>query len=228
MAMTLQSLLDKANRKLNAAGMNPVAAELTRQVITDMHAQGIYICVAQGFRSIAEQNALYAQGRTAPGSIVTNAKGGKSNHNFGVAVDLCLYTTDGSDVIWDVSGPFQKVIAAMKARGFKWGGDWTGFKDYPHFEICDAVSGEQPPKEVMKMAQLVTFVRTGGYSGDALKEVHGLLLQKNWGYTPARKSDGTLEFVVGGFTADAPSQAALAELVAFLQARSYWYDTFTM
>ncbi|MCP8970580.1 peptidoglycan recognition protein family protein [Ectobacillus ponti] len=81
-------------------------------------------------------------------------------------------------------------------------------------------------KGVVKMA--ATYVRTGGYAGDALKEVHGLLLQKNWGYTPARKSDGTLEFTVGGFTSDAPSQAALAELEQFLVGHKYWYDKFTV
>ena len=44
--------------------------------------------VVQGRRTIAEQNSLYAQGRTAPGNIVTNAQGGSSAHNFGLAVDM--------------------------------------------------------------------------------------------------------------------------------------------
>lgn len=147
MAMALQTLIDKANRKLNVSGMRKDVADRTRAVITQMHAQGIYICVAQGFRSFAEQDALYAQGRTKPGSIVTNARGGQSNHNYGVAVDLCLYTQDGSDVIWTVEGNFRKVIAAMKAQGFKWGGDWVSFKDYPHFELYDVVGGQKPPAD---------------------------------------------------------------------------------
>lgn len=136
MALSLQWLLDKANRKLNVEGINRETAVTTRQVIAEMYEQGIYVCVAQGFRSITEQNTLYAQGRTTNGSIVTNTKGGQSNHNFGVAVDLCLYTADGSDVIWDVNANFKKVVAAMKARGFKWGGDWPVFKDYPHSLKC--------------------------------------------------------------------------------------------
>lgn len=145
MALSLDYLIEKANRKLNVKGMNKVVADKVRKVIKKMHAEGIYICVAQGYRSFAEQDALYAQGRTKPGQIVTNARGGQSNHNYGVAVDLCLYTKDGKDVIWTTTGDFQKVVKAMKAEGFKWGGDWHGFKDYPHFEICDAVRGEKIP-----------------------------------------------------------------------------------
>ncbi|EEO3609202.1 N-acetylmuramoyl-L-alanine amidase family protein, partial [Listeria monocytogenes] len=151
MALTEAWLIEKANRKLNVAGMNKTTSDKTRNVIKKMAKQGIYLCVAQGYRSKTEQNALYAQGRTKPGSVVTNAKGGQSNHNYGVAVDLCLYTSDGKNVIWEsTTSRWKKVVAAMKAEGFKWGGDWKTFKDYPHFEICDAVSGEKVPAQKNK------------------------------------------------------------------------------
>ncbi|MBC1744519.1 peptidoglycan recognition protein family protein [Listeria seeligeri] len=151
MALTEAWLIEKANRKLNVAGMNKTTSDKTRNVIKKMAKQGIYLCVAQGYRSKTEQNALYAQGRTKPGSIVTNAKGGQSNHNFGVAVDLCLYSSDGKKVIWEsTTSRWKKVVAAMKAEGFKWGGDWKTFKDYPHFELCDAVSGEKVPVQKNK------------------------------------------------------------------------------
>ncbi|HBI6051892.1 TPA: N-acetylmuramoyl-L-alanine amidase family protein [Listeria monocytogenes] len=151
MALTEAWLIEKANRKLNVAGMNKTTSDKTRNVIKKMAKQGIYLCVAQGYRSKTEQNALYAQGRTKPGSIVTNAKGGQSNHNFGVAVDLCLYSSDGKKVIWEsTTSRWKKVVAAMKAEGFKWGGDWKSFKDYPHFELCDAVSGEKVPAKKNK------------------------------------------------------------------------------
>ncbi|HAA4064706.1 TPA_asm: N-acetylmuramoyl-L-alanine amidase family protein [Listeria monocytogenes] len=151
MALTEAWLIEKANRKLNVAGMNKTTSDKTRNVIKKMAKQGIYLCVAQGYRSKTEQNALYAQGRTKPGSIVTNAKGGQSNHNYGVAVDLCLYSNDGKKVIWEsTTSRWKKVVAAMKAEGFKWGGDWTSFKDYPHFELCDAVRGEKVPVQKNK------------------------------------------------------------------------------
>ncbi|MEK6459533.1 M15 family metallopeptidase [Heyndrickxia faecalis] len=145
MTLSAEWLIEKANRKLNAPGMNKTVADKVRKVITNLQKQGIYICVAQGYRSKAEQDALYAQGRTKPGKVVTNARGGRSNHNYGIAVDLCLYTHDGKDVIWSTTGDFKKVVAAMKKEGFKWGGDWKSFKDYPHFELYDAVGGEKVP-----------------------------------------------------------------------------------
>lgn len=143
MALTEQWLIEKADRKLGVRGMNKEVATKVRKVIRKLAGEGVYVCVAQAYRSNAEQNVLYAQGRTKPGNIVTNAKGGQSNHNYGVAVDLCLYTPYGDDVIWTTTGDFKKVVKAMKAEGFKWGGDWTSFKDYPHFELWDVVGGEK-------------------------------------------------------------------------------------
>jgi peptidoglycan L-alanyl-D-glutamate endopeptidase CwlK len=150
MTLSVDWLISKANRKLDVNGLRADVANKTRAVIKKLAKQGIYICVAQGYRSKAEQDALYAIGRTKPGKIVTNARGGQSNHNYGVAVDLCLYSADGRTVSWNVNGPFRKVISAMKAEGFKWGGDWRSFKDYPHFELYDVVGGEKAPGNTSK------------------------------------------------------------------------------
>jgi peptidoglycan L-alanyl-D-glutamate endopeptidase CwlK len=150
MTLSIEWLINKANRKLDDHGMLPSVADKTRAVIKKLAGEGIYICVAQGYRSKADQDALYALGRTKSGKIVTNAKGGQSNHNFGVAVDLCLYSADGKTVSWQTGGPFSKVVVAMKAEGFKWGGDWRSFKDNPHFELYDAVGGEKAPTPVKK------------------------------------------------------------------------------
>ncbi|EUJ51783.1 M15 family metallopeptidase [Paenilisteria rocourtiae] len=147
MTLTLNWLIEKANLRLNVAGVEKDLADRTRYVIQKAHAEGIYICVVNPcFRSKAEQDALYAQGRTKPGQIVTNAKGGQSNHNFGVAVDLCLYTNDGKNVVWETNTKrWLRVVAIAKSVGFKWGGDWTSFKDYPHFELYDKAGGAKKP-----------------------------------------------------------------------------------
>ncbi|MCO7175568.1 M15 family metallopeptidase [Sporolactobacillus kofuensis] len=150
MTLSVDWLISKANRKLDDTGMLAAVADKTRAVIKKLAAEGIYICVAQGYRSKADQDTLYALGRTKSGKIVTNARGGQSNHNFGVAVDLCLYSADGSSVSWQTGGLFNKVVAAMKAEGFKWGGDWRSFKDNPHFELYDAAGGEKAPTAVKK------------------------------------------------------------------------------
>lgn len=99
------------------------------------------IRITQAYRSIAEQNALYAQGRTVKGQKVTNAKGGQSNHNYGLAVDFCLII-DGNAVSWDMAKDYDgdlipdwmEVVKIFKAHGWSWGGDWKSLKDYPHFE----------------------------------------------------------------------------------------------
>lgn len=99
------------------------------------------IRIVQGLRTIQEQNALYAQGRTAPGKIVTNAKGGSSFHNYGLAVDFCLLI-NGSTISWSLTADYdndqkadwQEVVEVFKRYGWEWGGNWTSIKDYPHFQ----------------------------------------------------------------------------------------------
>jgi peptidoglycan L-alanyl-D-glutamate endopeptidase CwlK len=88
--------------------------------------------VTQGLRSFAESDALYAKGRTAHGPKVTNAPAGESYHNYGLAFDFVLII-DGKEV-WDVNETWLKVVDMMEVAGWTWGGSWTSFKDYPHFE----------------------------------------------------------------------------------------------
>ena len=97
-------------------------------------------------RTFKEQDELYAKGRTAPGSIVTNARSGMSMHNYGMAIDIVLIVdTDGDGkydrAVWDTKKDFDKdgkadwmeVVTIFKQYGWTWGGDWK-FYDAPHFE----------------------------------------------------------------------------------------------
>lgn len=93
---------------------------------------GITIKVISGFRTYAEQDALYAKGRTKPGKIVTNAKAGFSNHNFGLAFDIGIF--NGSSYI-EESPDYKKVGAMGISLGLTWGGNWTSIQDEPHFEL---------------------------------------------------------------------------------------------
>lgn len=104
-----------------------------------------------GYRSNKEQDAIYAQGRTTPGNIVTNAKGGQSMHNYGLAVDFALFTRDGKKVVWDTKSDFDKdgkadwmeVVEEAKKLGFEWGGDWKNFVDSPHFQMTAGLTDKQ-------------------------------------------------------------------------------------
>src|SRR4051812_45095106 len=70
--------------------VHPQLAMRIRQMAQQAFAANLPFLVTQGLRTWKEQDALYEQGRTKPGKIVTKAKGGQSYHNFGLAVDIVL------------------------------------------------------------------------------------------------------------------------------------------
>lgn len=111
------------------------------------------IRVVQGLRTIKEQDDLYFQGRDKNGKvldkkkIVTNARGGKSFHNYGLALDFSLLHDKDSngtyeELSWDVAQDFdkdgiidwQEVVKIFKAAGYEWGGDWRTIVDRPHVQ----------------------------------------------------------------------------------------------
>jgi len=94
---------------------------------------GVHPLITQGYRTFAESEALYNQGRTTPGAIVSNAKAGQSYHNYGLSLDFCLVINGKQS--WNVDDNWHKVVDIFKSHGFTWGGDWTSFKDYPHLEM---------------------------------------------------------------------------------------------
>jgi len=91
-------------------------------------------------RTFAEQDAIYAQGRTKPGKIVTNARKGLSYHNYGLAIDIVLII-NGKTASWDVKGDFDgdgkadwiEIVTIFKQFGWEAGIDWK-FRDAPHFQ----------------------------------------------------------------------------------------------
>lgn len=108
---------------------------------------GKAICrFAYTLRSYKEQNDLFAQGRTKPGNKVTNARGGQSYHNFGLAFDIVLlkdakgngkFDTASWETNVDFDGDgradWQEIVTIAKQHGWEWGGDWK-FTDMPHFQ----------------------------------------------------------------------------------------------
>ncbi len=101
--------------------------------------QGIDLLVTSTYRDNASQEALYAQGRTAPGRIVTNAKAGQSFHNYRCAVDV-VPMRNGKPV-WDSKDPVWQVVGRLgKAAGLEWAGDWKRFKEFPHFQYTGGLT----------------------------------------------------------------------------------------
>jgi peptidoglycan L-alanyl-D-glutamate endopeptidase CwlK len=110
------------------AAVNP---ELSRRIHQLQDMLEFPILVTQGLRTWAEQDALYAQGRTAPGRVVTNAQGGWSMHNFGLAVDVA--PTDGHSIDWSgKDAKWEAILAKAPSCGLAEGATWRTFPDEPH------------------------------------------------------------------------------------------------
>lgn len=117
---------------------------------------GVRLRFSHTFRSFKEQEDLYSLGRTQPGKIITNANKGFSIHNYGLAFDIVfLRDKDGNGtfetVSWDTKADFdydeiadwKEVTDYFRRLGWKWGGDWKSFPDYPHFEKTFGLTTKQ-------------------------------------------------------------------------------------
>lgn len=149
------SILDERSAK-NVATLHSKIQQVFRNWIAECQllakAHGYEYKAISGNRTWEEQAKIYAQGRTAPGKIVTNAKPGFSNHNYGIAVDMGVFK-DGKYL--DEHKPseaeaFHKKAATIAEKyNIEWGGSWKSFKDYPHFEY-------KTGKTLTQLRQLVT------------------------------------------------------------------------
>ncbi|MBB6448464.1 peptidoglycan L-alanyl-D-glutamate endopeptidase CwlK [Geomicrobium halophilum] len=148
-ALNLDSLHDYKSEQQALAeeivevdGLHPYVEEQKNTLIERADEIGITVVITEGYRSVERQDELYDQGRTTSGDIVTNAEGGESYHNYGLAIDFAIENSEGR-VIWDIeydgngSGEpdWFEVAAIGKELGFDWGGDWKGNRDYSHLQM---------------------------------------------------------------------------------------------
>ena len=198
--MTVDILKEKAIKRMGA-GMKALVLTKVLEIIEQAYKEGIYVLITDGYRSNAEQDALYAQGRTKPGKIVTNAKGGQSNHNFGIAVDFCLTNEKGTIANYTVNSDWRRVASIAKSKGFEWGGDWKGFVDNPHLEYTGKITVE--PEETKVDSVIVTTPNKPDTDGDAnIKKLQTFLN----GYT--KKANFT-KLVVDGYKGPKTKAAAI-------------------
>jgi hypothetical protein len=132
----------------DTTALHPTLQTKLAELKTKCAAQGLKIGIGECVRTVAEQDALYAQGRTTSGSIVTNAKGSSysSMHQWGVAFDF--YRNDGTGAYNDSDGFFSKVGKIGQGLGLEWGGAWTSIVDKPHFQLPDWGSGPSKLKKL--------------------------------------------------------------------------------
>lgn len=123
--------------------LHPILQHKIKQLLDLCEQNGLKIGIGECVRTVQEQDALYAKGRTAPGGIVTNAKGScyQSLHQWGIAFDFyLLMDVDGDgqtkdDTYNDSKGDFAKVAKLAKQLGLEWGGSWTSIVDKPHLQL---------------------------------------------------------------------------------------------
>jgi peptidoglycan L-alanyl-D-glutamate endopeptidase CwlK len=130
--------------------LTPDTARAVRQLLSYGWSIGLPVEIICGLRTCEEQDELYAQGRTAPGRIVTGVPGCRSWHVHGRAVDLYAGGWD-PELYYELGRYWQEL-----------GGVWGGaFNDYGHFEyhpglvigdVCPDESGRCAPRAVFCMA----------------------------------------------------------------------------
>lgn len=137
--------------------VHPLLSAKIQQLDSLLLGESVEIQVVQGLRSWNQQAALYAQGRTAPGPIVTNAKPGYSWHNFALAVDCVpaqAFDPEGQFLPdWNPQHPaWQTMIAKGEALGLYSGAEFRTLPDYPHFQL----TGRFPVSPDDEVRQLFT------------------------------------------------------------------------
>ncbi len=128
-----------ARTEANIATLIPAAQKAARawmcQALAVAERLGVQVRIIGGTRTYKEQDELYAQGRTVSGKRVTNARGGYSWHNFGLAFDFGVFSGDGKRYIADGEQYAALGALARAVPGLEWGGDWKKFKDTPHIQL---------------------------------------------------------------------------------------------
>jgi peptidoglycan LD-endopeptidase CwlK len=126
----------KNSRDLN--DLIPLVKIMAENFIRSCKAIGVDVLITSTMRDKESQNALYAQGRTAPGRIVTNAKGGESFHNYGCAFDFVPIVNGKAQ--WDDIRTFEKCGAIAESLGLEWAGNWKKFREMAHCQFTGGLT----------------------------------------------------------------------------------------
>ncbi|HET7658233.1 MAG TPA: peptidoglycan-binding protein [Bacillales bacterium] len=136
-----------SSRALNS--LDPYVAAKARRFLQLTQANGLHVHVTNAFRSWDEQDRLFAMGRTQPGRIVTNARGGDSFHNWGLAFDAA--PLENGTVSNDID-KYKRMGRLGQRVGLEWGGTFKSIVDYPHFQYTfglntwDLLDGVRTPR----------------------------------------------------------------------------------
>jgi peptidoglycan L-alanyl-D-glutamate endopeptidase CwlK len=127
--------------------LTPEVQILCKKFIDSCAATGIDILITSTYRDKESQAALYAQGRTTPGKVVTNAKAGYSYHNYHVAFDFV--PIENGKAMWNSLDVFRRCGKIAEELGLEWAGNWPGkFKEMAHCQL----TGDKTIQDYLKEA----------------------------------------------------------------------------
>lgn len=133
-----------ARSERNIQTLHLKAQEAARAFMNAVKAEGITIRIISGTRTYAEQNAIFRQGRFGnKGPVVSNARGGQSNHNFGIAWDIGVFVGGAYKPESPLYNKVGQIALAAGIIGLEWGGNWAKFKDRPHYQMKTGLTLKQ-------------------------------------------------------------------------------------
>lgn len=119
--------------EVNIQSLQLKAQEAARVFLSKVRGEGIDARILSGTRSYAEQNELFRIGRFGDTRAkVTNARGGQSNHNFGIAWDIGIF--EGGKYLKTVA-PYKEAAKVGLTDALEWGGHWESLQDWPHYQL---------------------------------------------------------------------------------------------
>lgn len=124
------------SRKLE--DLHPHVAKLCQAFLDACAVEGIDVLITSTYRDAESQAALYAQGRTAPGAKVTNAKAGQSWHNWRCAFDFVPLVNGKAQ--WNDVAAFTRCGEIAESVGLEWAGRWKSFKELAHCQFTGGLT----------------------------------------------------------------------------------------
>jgi peptidoglycan L-alanyl-D-glutamate endopeptidase CwlK len=140
---------DKRPTSNSINSLSPRVKQLANQFLKLAKSKKLNVKITSAFRSWNDSDKLYAQGRTTPGQVSSNARGGESYHNWGLAFDAAPFE---NGVISKDIEKFKEMGRLGEQVGLQWGGSFKDLVDYPHFQdtfgltTVDLLNGKTPPK----------------------------------------------------------------------------------
>ena len=144
--------------------LHPELQVCVKKFLAECKKQGLNVLITETLRTQAEQEALYAQGRTTSGKIVTNCRGYQSPHCWGVAFDFCRnkkgWEYDNTDGFFNKVGRIAEKLLDNTEYDLFWGGDFKTFVDRPHVEMKKYLPNNSTKTLINKYGTPEEFMKT--------------------------------------------------------------------